>query len=46
VAEAFRRALEPILAPGTTAVVTEDSLAGGGARRALTVVESDGNRRR
>jgi hypothetical protein len=41
VPESFRRAVEAILQPGTTVVVTEDSLGSGGAGRAMTVVESD-----
>ena len=41
VPESFRRAVEAILRPGTTVVVTEDSLGSGGAGRAMTVVEGE-----
>jgi hypothetical protein len=41
VAEPFRRSLEAVLQPGTTVVVTQDSLRGGGSGRAMTVVEGD-----
>lgn len=46
VAEPFRRSVEAILQPGTTVVVTEDSLRGGGAGRAMTVVEGETGDRR
>ena len=42
VPESFRRAVEAILQPGATVVVTEDSLGSGGAGRAMTVVEGEG----
>lgn len=41
VADDFCRAVSDILTPGTTVVITPDSLRGGGAGRAMTVVESD-----
>ena len=44
VAEDFRRAVEAILSPGATVVITPDSLRGGGAGRAMTVVESEPGR--
>lgn len=37
--EAFRQAVEAVLRPGTTVVVTTDSLRGGGTGRGMTVVE-------
>jgi len=37
--ETFRRAVEAVLRPGTTVVVTTDSLRGGGTGRGMTVVE-------
>lgn len=46
VAEPFRRSVEAILEPGTTAVITEDSLTGGGSGRAMTVIESERSRGR
>ena len=42
--DGFRRALEAIIQPGTTAVVTGDTLRGGSSGRAMTVVESDRRR--
>ena len=38
--EAFRRTVAAIVRPGTTIVVTSDSLAGGGAANPLTVLDS------
>jgi hypothetical protein len=38
--EAFRRAIAAIVEPGTTVVVTTDSLAKGSTGRALTVIEA------
>jgi len=45
VAEAFRRSVEAILQPGTTVVVTGDSLRSGGTGRAMTVVEDEAGSR-
>jgi hypothetical protein len=41
VAERFRTAVEQILTPGATVVITTDSLRGGGAARATTELESE-----
>lgn len=41
VADEFRRSVEAILQPGTTAVVTQDRLSLAGTGRAMTVVDSD-----
>jgi len=41
VSDEFRRAVETVLAPGTTVVVTADSLASGGAGQGVTVIEDD-----
>jgi hypothetical protein len=40
--DAFRREVEALLAPGTTVVVTADSLAAGSTGRNVTVIEDDG----
>jgi hypothetical protein len=42
VPEAFRRAVEGVLAPGTTVVVSGDSLEGAGTNGNVTVIEDDG----
>lgn len=39
--EQFRRAVADIVVPGTTVIVTVDSLAAGGAGTAMTVLETD-----
>ncbi len=41
VPDGFRRSVEAILQPGTTVVITEDTLGSGGAGRPMTVVDSD-----
>ena len=42
VAEAFRRNVEALLLPGTTVVVTGDSLSSGATGRNMTVIEEEG----
>ena len=44
VPENFRRAVEAVLEPGTTVVVTADSLRGGAAGQSITVIENEAPR--
>ncbi|HEU0284294.1 MAG TPA: L,D-transpeptidase, partial [Sphingomicrobium sp.] len=43
--EAFRRAVASIVEPGTTIVVTADSLSAGATGSALTLLEADASER-